>query len=378
MKIYASDQLDAIERHTLEALASDSDPDLQLKRFQILHAIQELRDAPLNAEKVALDLTNARRDLPLQKTRFWATTLTPILAITITAVTFVVTTRNQNAQFKQTAEAQSKASESSQWRDAVKSLSVKDSSSSLTAAFAMQGFFDYEPQARKIASALLPRLTDVKAFDEILADMAGRTTTKVEEADLIGVGQAISFAQRERFNISGAVPPSGEKSQFLKHDVFSIDTISNPGPTDITTIAAWELDSVSHRLAGIWKREDRHDHDLWPTGINLDAVVLEDACSDHLNFDGVSFDGSTLRVAVLLDASFKQTSFRKVDLSDTLLKNINLKDANLSGITKFQGSVWIDTNWWEARCIAPDLLTYLVKQTKHTLTDEEQRSKNCQ
>jgi hypothetical protein len=135
-----TDSAESIACTALQRALDAETPDLQLRFLEIAKAVAERKKAIAEAEKSGLDAKNASLELRFQKTRFWATTLTPVLAVVITAVTLVVTVAVQTWQFRRTTDSQRDASEDSQWRDALGKVSFADSNSALAASFAMQGF----------------------------------------------------------------------------------------------------------------------------------------------------------------------------------------------------------------------------------------------
>lgn len=355
------DAIDKLRDAALKSATEAIDPDVQLKYVEIAKTLGEAGNAAIDAR--------------FARTRFWASTVTPILALVVTGLTFVVTVqmqskqfqatlKTQSDQFQKTADSQSNANEDSKWRDALGKVSFKDSESALVGAFAMQGFFRqsrYQGQARSIAAALLPLVRNVDAFDEIVTEMEEQSTEQ-NQFDLTGVSQMISFAQRERYGIVGAATTKGPGVvPFLDYDIVSIEIDpSLTGKTDPrgTKIAAWKLDTVSHFLKMLWNDKQKG---VTPARKNLAAVVLEDE-----TFDNLDFSNANLRAAVLYRASFKGSVFRGVNFKDALVQDASLDGADLSGVTSFEGSVWKGrTDWWDAKCVSPKLLEHLIMTDPH-------------
>src|SRR2546429_4441841 len=72
---------------------------------------------------------------------------------------------------------------------------------------AMQEFFgspQYSSQARSIAALLLPNVSNVYAFDEVLSTMGPPHTDRGNYHHLTGIAQMLGFDQRAKFHISGA------------------------------------------------------------------------------------------------------------------------------------------------------------------------------
>ena len=154
-------------------------------RYRVLQkqALKQVEDSQTSDER-ARNLENLRnlneaRSQRLQAISSPVAAFVPLLALVVTAIALVY----QSKQFKTTLIEQQKqswrnqkqrreASEDAQWREALKLVSFKDQASSQVGLFAMQGFFSSErhgAQARTIASVILPNITNVNAFDEVMS-----------------------------------------------------------------------------------------------------------------------------------------------------------------------------------------------------------------
>ena len=364
------DRTNEMEDAALQHAAESTDPDVQLKYLEIAKALSELRKNFSEVKKDELESQGAAIESRLARTRFWASTITPVLALVVTGLTFVLTVRMQSRQFsetakfqrdqfRQTAEFQRDTNEDSQWKDALQKVSFKDSESALVGVLAMQPFMSkghYQSQARSIAAASLPMIRNVAAFDEILTEIE-ELSGKQYQSNLIGISRMISFAQRERHGIVGAAAKkSSGVPPFLVFDIDSIDMdphfLSKTDPKG-TKVAAWELETVSNSMKEFWTDPKMG---ATPANQNLVAVVLE-----NNSFDNLDFSQADLRIAVLYRASFKNSIFRGANFENVLVQDALLDGADFSRVTRVDGSVWKGTtNWWDAKCVSPELLKHLM------------------
>src|ERR1700730_525036 len=365
------DKIDGMEDAALRHAAEATDPNIQLRYLEIAKVLGERRKDISEAKKDEFEAQNAAIESRFVRTRFWASTVTPILALVVTGITFVVTVRTQSKQFaftaatqaeqfQKTAEFQRDTNEDSQWKDALGKVSFKDSESALVGAFGMEGFGRnkrYQEQARSIAAASLPLVRNVAAFDQIVAVIENDSTNQ-NQSDLIEISEMVSFAQRARHGIVHAAAGKGSRlPSFLEYDILSIDmdpTVMARMDPQGTKVAAWELDTVSHHLRTLWNNPQ---HKAEPSEQNLAAVVLEND-----DFSGLNFSQADLSAAVLYRASFKNSTFRAANFKNVLVQDVLLDDADLSRVVSVDGSVWQGTtNWWDAKCVSPELLEYLVR-----------------
>jgi len=233
---------------------------------------------------------------------------------------------------------------------------------------AMQGFFgspQYSSQARSIAALLLPNVSNVYAFDEVLSTMGPPHTDRGNYHHLTGIAQMLGFDQRAKFHISGAA--SKKNTPFLMESLGAIK--ANPKDLDRdkeqqTRVAAWELDTVSRTLRSVWTDKDPQKR-LSPSGWQLSGAVLENA-----SFDGLDFTETDFSFGILFNSSFKRTHFDGATLKDTYLRKVALDDADFRGVKVYSGSKWEDSNWWDAKCIPQPLLDYLLEADSHPVTEE--------
>lgn len=274
---------------------------------------------------------------------------------------FNETLREQRNQSESVARLQRDANEDAQWREALKLVSFKDQVSSLSGVFAMQGFFSsprYSSQARTIASALLTNVPNVFVFDQVMSRMGPAHTDSSNVEDLTSMAQMLGSAQRVRNHIKGTA--SREKTPFLIKEVSAIETSPNNLDRDKdqqAAIAAWELDTTSHTLSDVWKK-------LSPKDSNLLGAVLA-----NTSFDGLDFTNVNFTFGILFNSSFKGTHFNAAKLRDVYVREVSLDDSDFSGVIVYDGSRWENSNWWDAKCIPPQMLSYLLKADPHPLTE---------
>jgi hypothetical protein len=341
--VHDIDKYSAIEAHALTL-------DDKAKGAEILKNLADVRNSyeMLRIQRLQLKTTKFSAQVPM-----WAFIGTILLSV---STLFYQSTLQRDA------------SEDEQWREALKSVSFKDPLSSQISALSMQGFFSsrrYGSQAREIASILLTNVPNVNAFDEVMERMGPAHTDSTNFGDLVGIGQMLGLTQRARFHIQGAA--SRENTPFLMEAVSAIE--ANPKNLDDkeqqTRVAAWQLDTTSSTLRNVWTNNDPQKRLSPAADQSLQAVVLENA-----NFEDLDFTGAHFNWGILYNASFKRAHFNRATLRDVYIYKVALDDADFSGVTVYDGSRWENSNWWDAKCIPQQMLDYLLKVDPHPLTLE--------
>jgi hypothetical protein len=280
------------------------------------------------------------------------------LATSLTLIVALVTLYVQGREYKQTIERQQVADEDTQWREAMKSVSFKDPSQALVAAMWMQSFAEsprYRVLSRRVTVSLLPVITNVTGFDDVLTNLVKHTDSE-NQLGIIDVAQKVSSIQWGRF---GEPPAGPTQLPFVKREVLGIDftnAISGAASNKSDfNIAAWEVDTASHALWDIWVR----DRVAKPKNQNLTNIVLENNkfYDDQDKSFSVDFTNATLKHVVLANASFQRANFTNSNLSHVIV----LENVDLSEITQFGGSDWSETHWWKAKYVSFDLCKYLQK-----------------
>lgn len=358
------DSLSALEAAVLdEEVIAESTPNEKAKLAETLKNVADAR--------------SANELLRIKRSQIRTTAIVAWIAIMVVVALAFTTISEHRKQSERLAVLQREANEDAQWREALKLVSFRDPASAQIGVLAMQGFFgssQYSSQARAIAGLLLPSVSSVYAFDEVLSRMGPPHTDRGNYHDLTGIAQMLGFDQRARFHISGAA--SKKNTPFLMESLGAMK--ANPKDFDRdkdqqARVAAWELDTASRTLRGVWTDKDPQKR-LSPRGWQLSGAVLENG-----NFDGLDFTETDLSFGILFNSSFKGSHFNGTTLKDTYVRRVALNDADFSGVTVYTESRWEDSNWWDAKCIPQPLLDYLLSADSHPLT-EETKSKlvsNC-
>jgi len=321
------------------------------------------------------------------KFQFWVTTLAPLATVVgaVAALLFqnhqlTETLKAQSAQLIQASQLQQRAGEDAEWRDAIKGINYKDSSKALAGTMSMIGFLDvprYADTARVVTVSLLPMVDNLEGFDDVMTALDGRTTNENQKY-IIGVAQKVASIEWRLFNGSHYKQTNPKAIPFFdfQQGPLMIDISTPPEKRTIEEklrIGAYEVDTVSHALFAIWKR-DRKITGASPKRQNLMNVVLEDYDYSSTDFL-MDFSDANLGAALLINAQFRGASFRGANFEDARLvgpyqsssqekrleRGVSLDNADLCEITQFARSDWSGANWWAAKCISPELRAYLSK-----------------
>jgi Pentapeptide repeats (8 copies) len=267
-------------------------------------------------------------------------------------------------QFRQGIAEQEKASETSQWRDALKNMSLRDDSAVLSSAIQMGSFFDsrYSQQSRSVAAMVLPCVTSGAGFDAVASEMRKHSTNE-NQKDLVSIAQAVvaedwdiySRAKSRRAMRPFAdflEDPTGmiaEGEQFTSNDrepqisgQTECERDGRLNPLKRALICSYNEDTISKLLARLWR-----DNPLWdpgPAHLGLTGIVLENA-----DLTEVDFSGATLDKVEINSCKLARTDFTKAILRGVVFANI----------TSFAGSKWQGAEWWNAAAISCDLAKYL-------------------
>jgi hypothetical protein len=341
-----------LDRNALLSAEEAKDPAQQLKWLEISQIVRARCKAVAEETGAKLEARTRQAEVDHQRSRFIATTLTPVLSVLITALALVF----QAQQFKKTSETQARQSEDEKWRESMKAVSLADPKSSMVGALAMQTFFRserYSPQSQMIAAALLPNVNNVTGFDEVFDELV-RSVDKDRQYLITGIGSMLLMAAREEHHLTvpTLVNPS-ETPPFLEHDVTSIDPnpdFTRGGETMRDKVLAWELDSVSQGLSRLWLTR-KFSPDKY-----LVSIVIENA-----SFAGIDFSNRNLERSVFLDADLTNVKLTNANLEQASFRNVTLKGSDLSGIVNFEGSTWQNVEWWRAKCLSSELYDYLSR-----------------
>lgn len=163
-----------IEREALRRAEEAHDPSQQLKWIGIAKSVRERCKTVVEEANARFEAQNTKAEMRHERSRFMATTFTPVLSVLLTAFALAFQARqfkqaseNQKNQFTQTSTLQANQSKDEKWRESMKSVSLSDPKASFVGALSMQAFFDsprYRDESMSIASALLPNVNNVKRF----------------------------------------------------------------------------------------------------------------------------------------------------------------------------------------------------------------------
>jgi len=363
------DQLEIIEKKALEQAASATDLRERADAMEIAKSVSEKRKLVEETKKTALEAEEASRERKFARTKHWAATMTPLLAVFLTGAALVL----QSQQFSASARLQINANEESQWHDALQNLSFKDPATALTGAFGMHSFFDsplYSTQAQVVAAALLPHVDNPDGFDDVFFDLTD-TANAGNQAHVIAVAKTLFSSQMDLYRVNVLVNrPTLLDFQTLREMLGDEDPpafIQGDATSRRQAAAsAWMLDSASDGLNDIWTRKSAS-----PQGTDLSGVVLENA-----NFGGLDFSNAVMQGGALYNADFTNAKFAGAVFRRRLVSDVILDGTDLSGVEDFAESKWERSDWWRAKCISKELLDYLEKNDA-TASPENKQAGNA-
>ena len=108
-----TDELDEIEKKAIARAASTEDWKKRSEALEIVRTVTERRKMLKEMKKIELDAQDAVQEQKFGRAKFWASAMTPLLAVALTGAALLL----QTAQFR--------AGEETQWRDAVNRISLK-------------------------------------------------------------------------------------------------------------------------------------------------------------------------------------------------------------------------------------------------------------
>jgi hypothetical protein len=223
--------------------------------------------------------------------------MTPVLSILIAALTLFSTMFIQIYQ----SHAASAQKEDSDWRTALEQISTDEKSAAI-GTFEMQSFLDAEKhkdQARSIAAALMPNITDKYEFDAAFFVLL-KGTKPNNQTDITGIARTVSNELRGLYQrsleLNGCDHPrdcsfaafTAQPDRFFLEQTQS-DLLAQ------TLTDLWKLDSVSSGLMTIWSHKF-NGVSLQPGKLDLAGIIFlsndfrgidfRDASMDHAEFVG--------------------------------------------------------------------------------------------
>ena len=173
------DSLSALEAAVLdEEVIEESTPNEKAKLAETLKNVADAR--------------SANELLRIKRSQIRTTAIVAWIPIMVVVALAFMAISEQRKQSERLAVLQREANEDAQWREALKLVSFRDPASAQIGVLAMQGFFgssQYSSQARAIAGLLLPSVSSVYAFDEVLSRMGPPHTDRGNYHDLTGIAQ---------------------------------------------------------------------------------------------------------------------------------------------------------------------------------------------
>jgi hypothetical protein len=354
-------ETDPLDKKAIELALAASDSDSLLKAIQAQALISDLQDRRDESKKY-------------RYARSWATLLTPYTAI-FGVILSLCTLAWQYHQFSVSNANQERAANRVQWREALKNMSLKDDSTTMSTVFEMHSFFDsddYKKIAHSIVTAVLPNVASDEAFDIIFADLRRRADEgdqkelRTNELDLITIAQAVTS---EDWTLYSRVPPQRQtkfvdfiadptsmisegqqppanaadvqkiESEFIPVDEYAKDQMIHPLKRALH--CSYAIDSMSKQLAKLWLRRATNPSEL---GIALSGIALENS-----DFSNVDFSNGDRDLMVFNNVSLAGSNFDKTNLTHT----------RFDAIQSFVGSTWSDANWWDSDALSCDLGHYL-------------------
>lgn len=245
----------------------------------------------VDVQKVNIDHVNVAASTRSSSAQTWVA-ITPLLTVLITAIGIVFTLCFQIYQTRE----ESIQKEDSDWRAALEKVTVDESTSAI-GAFEMQSFLQnsrYHGEARSIASAVLPTVTNRYEFDAAFASLLA-DTTKDNQRDVILIASNLSNQVRNLYSLAQEQPAGDDAalqnmtleefvldpSQFLADD-----TQSEALDKALTEI--WELDTAIHGLSSLWLPSGGKRLAV-PKDTDLAGIIFLNG-----NFDGVDFSGAVM------------------------------------------------------------------------------------
>jgi hypothetical protein len=247
--------------------------------------------APLvGVDTVAIDHVNVRGDSKSPGAQMWIA-ITPLLTVLIAAVSFVFTSGFQVYQTRQSALQEV----DTEWRSSLEKVSV-DNTSAAIGSFEMLSFLSdarYRPQARSIASAVLPSVGNRYEFDVAFERLLSDTDQK-NQSDVITVAFNISSELRSLYSTASKQLKGDSRSNGLTLQTFVLDPTSYLDD-DVNTkeviaaadTASWELDTVSKGLSSLWLNGKGP---AAPQAAALDHIIFMNADFSGVDFSGASMD----------------------------------------------------------------------------------------
>jgi hypothetical protein len=336
----------------------------------------------LEAAKVARELIDKERERRwLRSAQAWGTVITSSTAAFAIVISFFAlefqfyqfrkSSAQQEEQFEKNSEEQREATQTSQWREALKNLSFTDDSAVLSSAVQMQSFFSYPPysaQSRSVAAMLLPYVTSGPGFDSVVDQMRATSNAR-NQKDMISIAQSVVDEDWDLYTQAGGrgkpfadflEDPTGvisEGTQFAPRVKNASSATENQSerdrhdnPLKLALTCSYNADTISRALARLWRENKETNPGI--ANVSLSGIVIENANLQKVIFSGANLEATQINKSDLSDGDFSSTEGR----------NTNLDRAILVNIAEFKGSNWSGTRWWHAETLGCSLADYLHRE----------------
>jgi len=218
--------------------------------------------------------------------------LTPLLSILIAGMTMLSTSMIQIYQ----SHNSSAQAEDSEWRQALVKISSEGENSAAIGTFEMQSFLAgerHKAQARSIAAALMPNITDKYEFDAAFFVLL-RQTDQTNQTDVVGIARTLSNHLHNLYDT--AVANKGCKGSpdctfvaFVRNPEKFYDNASQSESLRSTLSDLWRLDSVGSGLSTLWHSNQR-GVSAHPGDLDLSGIVFLNNDFSNIDFSQASMD----------------------------------------------------------------------------------------
>lgn len=317
-----NDDIQRIKR-VAASLTESENAETVAKAAELLKCVSEIENQRAETRKMEDEVQNLEKHKKINDIKEFIALLGPLITTFVLAGTLAL----QSYQFSRTerdkaaeAQRQADAAEDVSWGDGIKLLT---SSSPLSPAAVLLKRFAKSPryaeQARLIAVDLLLKTSDPSLFKSLF----GSAFVPVEWESLPQVIET-------------------DRQLYQK---------ANP-----LLVKAWDFETKTQHIERLTQDEKRQ---LDYLNLELDyicgtvAILLKSqrAPSQALDFHSTA----------LWDTDLQGADLSGADITGCNLQSLNLKGANLGSITRFEGSVFAGSAWWEASQVSRPLRAYLEK-----------------
>jgi hypothetical protein len=293
-----------------QAIKSESD---------VAKSVAEIEKLKVETRKALHDLEQASRRARSEGWQHYVAVFAPIATTLVLCFTVVL----QAYQFVKSEGDKQQAAEDTQWSAAVRLISQNAKLSPIAAT--LNPFLKskrYAEVARKTATQVLMNTKDPATFNDLLND---------------------AFSPLSWSNIDDVLQLDrglGTRYEALNNKSYDETTQSN-ATARLTPVEAEDYSSLREYLLQIG---------------GLTATLLKAPRPVDQNLD--------LRSSNFMNVDWSGVNLSGANLENVVWRYIDLKDADLRSITSFSGAYVFGVAWWEAKRISPELLAFLMDQSK--------------